>query len=48
MKKNLKLEDFAGVAHGEDLAYLWKHDGHLPGEFAAIGSIEFEMINKMV
>jgi hypothetical protein len=48
MKKNLKLEDFPGVGHGEDLVYLWKHDGHLPGEFATIGSNELEMINKMV
>lgn len=48
MKKNLKIEEYPGVSHGDDLVYLWKHDGHVPGEFAAIGSIELKMINTMV
>jgi carboxylesterase 1 len=48
VKKFMKCEDFKGSGHGDDLLYLFKHDGHLPSKQPAIDSKEFEMIKKMV
>lgn len=48
VKKWVKAEEFGGASHGDDMNYLWMHDGHLPVDHPKIESIEFEMIKKMV
>lgn len=48
VKKLVQCEAFEGASHGDDLAYLWKHDGHMPAETPKIDSVEFQMIKKMV
>lgn len=48
VKKWVKAEELPGASHGDDLNYLWKHDDYYPCEQPKVGSIEFEMIMKMV
>lgn len=47
-KKFVKAEEYEGTAHGDDLNYMWKHNGGYDIAHPRVDSIEMKMIMTMV